>query len=228
LNAPTSVLHNSPDWALLARDVADGDSAGFARFYEAMSGIRRYLFATAGPQDAEDLYHETIVDAVIQIRRGDLRDSGRLQAYVRGIAIMKLRNYIGGVVTRRQVASIDDQFGLHDAVPSPESCSIQHEHRAIMERILRTLPERDREVLIRFYLKEEDAEKIQSDLGLTQTQFRLIKSRAKQRFAALTQARLARKPCRSIRDVVSTIPLTASASDAPAVETARRPAAGFR
>ena len=52
-----------------------------------------------------------------------------------------------------------------------------------------SLPKRDREVLVRFYLQEQTAEEICRDLNLTETQFRLIKSRAKARFGELGRRR---------------------------------------
>src|ERR1051325_8920104 len=51
--------------------------------------------------------------------------------------------------------------------------------------------ERDREVLIRSYLDGHTAERIQQEMGMTETQFRLIKSRGKARFAHLAKSRLA-------------------------------------
>jgi DNA-directed RNA polymerase specialized sigma24 family protein len=58
-------------------------------------------------------------------------------------------------------------------------------------RVLTSLPWRDREVLMRFYLKEQSPRQICRDMGLTQTQFRLTKSRAKARFTELARARFA-------------------------------------
>jgi DNA-directed RNA polymerase specialized sigma24 family protein len=58
-------------------------------------------------------------------------------------------------------------------------------------RVLNGLSPRDREVLVRFYLREQSAEEICRELGLTETQFRLIKSRAKARYGKLGQRRMA-------------------------------------
>jgi hypothetical protein len=46
----------------------------------------------------------------------------------------------------------------------------------------------EREVLVRFYLRDESPQQICSDLGLTDRQFRNFKCRAKGRFAALCRA----------------------------------------
>jgi uncharacterized protein (DUF2384 family) len=49
-------------------------------------------------------------------------------------------------------------------------------------RVLHSIPKRDREVLTRFYLNAESSEEICRSMDLTDTQFRLIKSRARARF----------------------------------------------
>jgi DNA-directed RNA polymerase specialized sigma24 family protein len=55
----------------------------------------------------------------------------------------------------------------------------------IATHILLAASKRDREVLIRFYCDREPAEDVQRSLGLTETEFRLIKSRARERFKEL-------------------------------------------
>jgi DNA-directed RNA polymerase specialized sigma24 family protein len=60
-------------------------------------------------------------------------------------------------------------------------------------RVLGGLSKRDRDVLTRFYLKEQSAEEICRDLNLTETQFRLIKSRAKARYGELGRRRFSQR-----------------------------------
>jgi len=52
-------------------------------------------------------------------------------------------------------------------------------------RVLRSLPERDREVLVRFYLGEQPQEQICAELDLNSAQFRQIMTRVKARFGNL-------------------------------------------
>jgi RNA polymerase sigma-70 factor, ECF subfamily len=51
--------------------------------------------------------------------------------------------------------------------------------------VLAGMPERDREVLIRFYLGEQTPEEICAGLRLTATQFQLVKSQARSQFGRL-------------------------------------------
>jgi len=67
-----------------------------------------------------------------------------------------------------------------------------------MTSILRSLPDRDREILTRFYLDEQTQEQICEDMNLTETQFRLLKSRAKARFGELGKRKLHQKPLVSL------------------------------
>jgi hypothetical protein len=49
---------------------------------------------------------------------------------------------------------------------------------------------REFEVLSRFYLREQPRERIQLEMGLTETQFHLLKSRAKARLTRLIQGKV--------------------------------------
>jgi RNA polymerase sigma-70 factor, ECF subfamily len=67
-----------------------------------------------------------------------------------------------------------------------------------MTRVLRNLSWRDREILTRFYLRGESQERVCSEMNLTGTQFRLLKSRAKARFGELGKRRLQQRSLPSV------------------------------
>ena len=62
-----------------------------------------------------------------------------------------------------------------------------------MKRLLQETPRRDREILTRFYLLGENRRQICSEMKLSYTQYRLLKSRAKARFAELGKRTLGEK-----------------------------------
>ena len=62
-----------------------------------------------------------------------------------------------------------------------------------MKEMLREMSDRDFEVLSRFYLREHPPEQICAEMGLTQVQFQLLKSRAKARLADRMQRKLRAK-----------------------------------
>ncbi len=62
-----------------------------------------------------------------------------------------------------------------------------------MRRVLEELPtERDREVLSRFYLAEDDSKKICADLGLATSHFKRVLFRARERYRTLFENRVGR------------------------------------
>lgn len=63
-----------------------------------------------------------------------------------------------------------------------------------MKEVLEGISARDREILTRFYLHEQTQQQICDEMNLTETQFRLLKSRAKARFGELGRKKLARRP----------------------------------
>ena len=70
--------------------------------------------------------------------------------------------------------------------------SIVHQRLELLELIegvLEGLSPRDREILERFYVREQAQDRICAEMGLTETQFRLLNSRAKARFGQLARKR---------------------------------------
>jgi uncharacterized protein (DUF2384 family) len=57
--------------------------------------------------------------------------------------------------------------------------------KRLAELVLHALPQRDQEVLVRLYVDEQPPADICAALGLTDAQFRLIRTRAENRLAAL-------------------------------------------
>jgi RNA polymerase sigma factor (sigma-70 family) len=174
--------------------VACGDSAACENLYLQFSSYRRFFGRSVERSDADDLFHELIIDVVTQIQNGLLREPARLAGYVRVIAIRKLRAFITERSRARTFHADPDTTPLQYGGDDPEAEAIARENRSIALRILTDLPARDRDVLIRFYLHGEPAERIQADLSLTPTQFRLIKSRAKQRFTEQCKHQLGNAP----------------------------------
>jgi RNA polymerase sigma factor (sigma-70 family) len=183
------------DVCSLVERIRSGDPSGMEELYHVFSkGIRFHLCRQLGPQDLDDRLHDIFLIITQSIRNGDLREPERLMGYVRTILRRQVAAHIDNAVqARRSQAELGPESTLCDRDPNPESQAIQEQNTELAMRILGSIPKRDREVLTRFYLKEQPASQICHDLSLTETQFRLIKSRAKARFAELGRARLARR-----------------------------------
>jgi len=154
-------------------------------------GIRFYLCRQLGPQDLDDRVHDTFVIVVQAIQRGELREAGRLMGFVRTVVRRQVAGYIDRAIQSRK-ERVDLEQGVHvrDVRLDPEEEAMKRQMEKIAERVLRGVSDRDREILTRFYLKEQSQEEICREMGLTETQFRLLKSRAKARFGALGKKKL--------------------------------------
>jgi RNA polymerase sigma-70 factor, ECF subfamily len=129
------------------------------------------------------------------IRRGELREPERLMGFVRTVVKRQLAAYIDQAVqSRRDAQVLEHGSGVSDDHESPEENLISQQRAEIMESVLRSISGRDREILTRFYLLEQTQEQICTDMHLTGTQFRLLKSRAKGRFGEIGRRKLAHPP----------------------------------
>jgi RNA polymerase sigma-70 factor (ECF subfamily) len=193
---PSPASGEQPNWAALVEQIRADDPAGLEQLYKVFTtGIRFYLCRQLGPQDLDDKVHDAFLTITQSIRRGALREPERLMGYVRTIIRRQVAGYIGTVVdARRNYVDLDTSWALlRDHQPDPERQVIDRQNMDVAMRVLNSLPQRDREVLVRFYLKEQTPRQICRDMVLTETQFRLVKSRAKARFTELGRARLSRR-----------------------------------
>ncbi len=184
-----------PSWSRLVDRIRDGDPAGMEQLYAVFAkGIRFFLWRQLGPQDLDDKVHDAFLTVAQSIQRGELREPDRLMGYVRTVVRRQVAGHIDSAVqARRNELSIDLTMTLSDHQPDPERRVIEQEGQDVALRMLNGLPKRDREVLVRFYLQEQPAEEICRDLNLTETQFRLIKSRAKARYGELGRRRFSQR-----------------------------------
>lgn len=188
---PDEDAGKSAGWTSLVMQIQAGDPAGMEELYRVFSrGIRFYLCRQLGVQDLDDKVHDVFLIITQSIRRGDLRDPNRLMGYIRTVLRRQVASHIESMVhSRNHNTDLEVGLTLSDRYPDPERSAIEKENNRVAMRVLRALHEREREVLIRFYLKEQGADEICRDLELTPTQFRLIKSRAKSRFVELAKRR---------------------------------------
>jgi len=186
--------------SLLVGRVRSGETDGMEELYLLFSkGIRFYLCRQLGPQEFDDKVHDTFVLVVQAIRRGELREPERLMGFVRTIVRRQVAAHIDRVVhTRRDHLDLESSSRIVDPGGNPEEAAIFRQRRELIQRVLGELCDRDREILIRFYLYEQSQEQICSDMGLSETQFRLLKSRAKARFGELGRKKLSQRALSAI------------------------------
>jgi RNA polymerase sigma-70 factor (ECF subfamily) len=181
------------EWALLVDQIKAGEDTGMEHLYKLFSrGIRYYLCRQLGPQELEDKVHDTFLIVVNAIKRGDLREPERLMGFVRTVVRRQVAAYIENAVhLRREQADLETSVTIADRKQNPEQEAIIRQKEELMKSALESLSKRDRDILIRFYLKEQPQEQICREMDLTETQFRLLKSRAKAKFGDIGRKKLA-------------------------------------
>ncbi len=184
-----------PNWTKLVERIKIDDQSGMEELYRVFSrGVRFHLCRQLGPHNLDDKVHDTFLIVVQAVRRGDLREPERLMDLVHTVVQRQLAASIDHTVyTRRQQVGIDSGSTIVDLNLDPEETSIRQRHEEIARRVLNSLSNRDRKILTRSYVLEQSQQQICSEMNLTETQFRVLKSRAKARFKELGNRRLARR-----------------------------------
>lgn len=190
-NARTTL--SPAEWGTLVNQIKAGEDAGMEQLYKLFSrGIRYYLCRQLGPQELEDKVHDTFLIVVNAIRRGDLREPERLMGFVRTVVRRQVAAYIEQVVhIRREQTDLESGVAIADRKQNPEQEAIVRQKAELMKSALESLSKRDRDILVRFYLQEQTQEQICREMSLTETQFRLLKSRAKAKFGEIGRKKLA-------------------------------------
>jgi RNA polymerase sigma-70 factor (ECF subfamily) len=183
------------EWVELVGRIRDGGTDGMTELYQLFSrGIRFYLCRQLGPQEIDDKVHDTFVVVVQAIRRGELREPQRLMGFVRTVVRRQVAAHIDRVVhSRREQTELDSGTRVADPRGNPEEAAIFRQRNALIQQVLSELSPRDGEILNRFYLDEQSQDQICSEMSLSETQFRLLKSRAKARFGELGKKKLIQK-----------------------------------
>ena len=134
----------------------------------------------------EDLSQETFRIVLEKLRRGELRQPESLSGFVCSVA----RNAAITHIRRAKRSNLREEIGSADHIPDPAPNQLDQmlarERSEIVRQVIGELKsERDKEVLFRYYLSEEDKNQICSDLSITRIQFNNIIYRALARFKEL-------------------------------------------
>lgn len=188
------------DWVALVERIRQGDPESMELLYQRFfRGIRLYLRRQIGCQEIDDKVHDTFLIVLQAIRRGEVKEPARLLGFIRTVVRRQVAAYIEAAIhERRDLEPVESNYSLSDRQESPEERLLREQRRQIMAKVLREISKRDREILTRFYLLEQTQEQICSEMHLTETQFRLLKSRAKARFGELGRRTLARRPLAAV------------------------------
>lgn len=179
---------NGTELAELVRRIIAGDGIAedeLIRRYEKAVGI--IIDQIVRSQSVtEDLSQDTFKTALEKVRHGDVRDPERLSGFISGMA----RNLAIDYVRKARCLINREDIGEAEQIPDPAPSQLEEilkkERRRIVRQVIDELKiQRDREVILRFYIAEEDKDQICAELGLTRSQFNNVIFRALNRFKEL-------------------------------------------
>jgi RNA polymerase sigma-70 factor (ECF subfamily) len=173
--------------ASLVGRIRDGDRTAEAelvgRYRRAvtvvLSGSRR------DPAAIDDLFQETFRIAIEKIRAGAVREPEKLAGFLSGLARNLAIEHFRKAAKHRSAGRADPE-ALPSADGGPLEDLLRSERAAITRRVLTELSsDRDRQVLYRFYIAEEDKAGICRELALTSIHFNRVLFRARERYRTL-------------------------------------------
>jgi RNA polymerase sigma-70 factor, ECF subfamily len=173
----------NPDWQSVTDRIRNGDKTAEVELYAVFSrGIRYYVARKLGREGLDDKVHDCFLITIQAIRRGDVREPERLMGFVRTIVRRKIGEAIGERVEERARLCVSDITVIDRVVhntTTPEHEFNEKQRAELARAEIAKLAARDREILTRFYILDQSKEQIRREMNLTETQFRLLKSRTK-------------------------------------------------
>jgi RNA polymerase sigma-70 factor, ECF subfamily len=179
----------SPPTSDVAAQVSDPVSQ-LSAVYRDYPGLRALILRRVrDPEVAADILQDAAVTTLEKLRNGEIARPEKLGGYLYRVALNHLRNH-----RRKDRTALSSPEGLNDlrqAEDDPEWERVgRPEWAAAARRMLEELPaERDRELLVRFYLHDEAKEQICRELRLSQENFNRVIFRARNRFRELLEQR---------------------------------------
>ena len=180
----------------LVRRILAGDRGAEAELVERFGEGLVFLLRrwTRDRTTAEDLYQETLRLALEKVRKGEVREPDKLAGFLRSLARnLATHHYRRGSTREDRERELDDTTA---AVPGGDTMEpltrlLAAEKAGLVRRLIGELAaDRDRQVLFRFYIAEEEKERICADLGLTGPELNVVLFRARQRYRKLFEERL--------------------------------------
>jgi RNA polymerase sigma-70 factor (ECF subfamily) len=158
--------------------------------YRDYPGLRALILRRVrDPEVAADILQDAAVTTLEKLRSGEIAHPENMGGYLYRVALNHLRNHRRK--DRTGVSSADALNELRGAEDDPEWERVGRPQWAeAARRMLEEMPaERDRELLVRFYLNDEEKEQICQELKLSREHFNRVIFRARNRFRELLEHR---------------------------------------
>ncbi len=150
-----------------------------ARLYALLAPrLRRYgLRHLRDTQAAADLVQQVMVLTLERLRKGGLREPGRVVSFVLGASRLTVRNLQRG--ERRRAALLERHADERPLVGAAAEQQLQaRQDHALVSQCLQRLSERERAVIVLSFFGDETAEGVGTQLGLSPGNVRVIRHRS--------------------------------------------------
>lgn len=176
--------------ARITLGIRNGDAAAETAMVERYSRGLGILLArrTGDDERARDLLQETFCIAIEKLRKIQLDNPERLAGYLRGIAVRVALN--AGRRRRREPLGIepDAVAAVPDHAPGQIRQIASEQARSAVHELLEEMRvQRDRDLLIRFYVHDQDKDEICRALDLNSVHFNRVLFRAKARLRKIVE-----------------------------------------
>lgn len=139
---------------------------------------------------AEDLINQAYVETLDKLAAGQIRDPELLGGYVYRVAFNLFRNHRRRMDNRDELRAAPDTVERIPGTMSPYEEVLAASVRRQVLQLLAELPvKRDREVLRRFYIEEDDKHTICRELAITPRHFDRVLFRARRRIREMLVCR---------------------------------------
>jgi RNA polymerase sigma-70 factor (ECF subfamily) len=139
---------------------------------------------------AEEILNDAVATTIEHSRAGRVSDPDRLAGYVYRVALNLYRNHRREYANRPGVYATDEDVDQLPAQRVTEDAAMDGSLLRQVIAIIESLPTaRDREIVKRFYLDEEDKADICDAMGLSALHFDRVIFRARQRMRSLLEAK---------------------------------------
>ena len=178
----------------LTQRIAAGDRTAEAELVERYSRPLLFMLRrrAADPALAEDLHQDVFRVVIERLRDRGIKEPTKLAGFIQSTGRNLLIGELRRAARRRTYADSDTVEIAVDPDADPDAQFAATDQAEVAEAVRRLLdelrPERDRALLIRFYLRQEDKANICAALGLTDLHFNRVLYRAKRRFRQLLES----------------------------------------
>jgi RNA polymerase sigma-70 factor (ECF subfamily) len=174
---------------LVARILAGEKSAEAELVQQYSRGVSIILNRSTGDRSiSEDLSQETFKIALEKIRRGEIREPDRLSGFICSLARNLANDHFRKSRRLEGFTDPDEAELILESSPSQLDRLLVKEKSKMVRKLLQEMSERDRQILFRFYIAEDDKDQICADLQLSSLHFNRVLHRARERYRDLYQS----------------------------------------